>query len=114
MKLKKSFASKFNSLASPAANTFKSVKNTERSTKRPIGMPANKKKSFERWLEKLQEQSWNLELIVSGFALVLLMELNAPLENWSARINLLTPGEGGSAFWELSKIVLFCGSAGCL
>jgi hypothetical protein len=107
MKLKKSFASKFNSLASPAANTFKSVKNTERSTKRPIGMPANKKKSFERWLEKLQEQSWNLELIVSGFALVLLMELNAPLENWSARINLLTPGEGGSAFWELSKIVLF-------
>lgn len=71
------------------------------------GMPVNKKKSFEQWLEKLQEQSWNLELIVSGFALVLLLELNAPLIDWAARIDVLTPQENSSGFWELSKFITF-------
>ncbi len=70
-------------------------------------MQANKKKSFEQWLEKLQEQSWNLELIVSGFALVLLLELNTPLEVWAARMDLITPNEGGSAFWKASRMLAF-------
>lgn len=39
---------------------------------------------FSDWLEKLQQESWNLELLVSGFAIFLLIQADAALETLAA------------------------------
>jgi len=40
------------------------------------------KKDFSKWLETLQQESWQLELIISGFAIFLLLGTYEPIENW--------------------------------
>lgn len=47
------------------------------------------KKDFVKWLETLQQESWQLELIISGFAIFLLLGLYEPLHNWALQLNKL-------------------------
>ena len=37
-------------------------------------------KAFKAWLDKLQQESWQLELIISGFAIYGLTQVFEPLE----------------------------------
>jgi hypothetical protein len=39
------------------------------------------KSALHTWLEKLQQESWNLELLVSGFSIFLLVQ--AKREYWA-------------------------------
>jgi len=61
-------------------------------------MEKNKKKSFTKWLEMLQQESWQLELLISGFAIFLLAESYEPVRNLENQINLLL---SGSAYYGL-------------
>ena len=45
-------------------------------------MANSNKKGFAKWLETLQQESWQLELLISGFAIFLLLGAYEPLENW--------------------------------
>jgi len=47
------------------------------------------KKGFAKWLEKLQQESWQLELIISGFAIFLLIGVYEPIH---------------ASYYELKKI----------
>lgn len=40
------------------------------------------KKDFTKWLETLQQESWQLELIISGFAIFLLVGAYEPMNDW--------------------------------
>ena len=50
------------------------------------------KSKFSRWLEILQQESWQLELLISGFAIFLLAESYEPVRHLSYRIELLATG----------------------
>lgn len=45
------------------------------------------KKGFAKWLETLQQESWQLELIISGFAIFLLIGVYEPMNNWNYDVN---------------------------
>ena len=64
-------------------------------------MQKDKKKSFTKWLEILQQESWQLELLISGFAIFLLAESFEPVRNLDNQINLLL---SGSAYYALLYI----------
>jgi len=64
-------------------------------------MEKNKNKSFTKWLEILQQESWQLELLISGFAIFLLAESYEPVRNLNNQINLLL---SGSAYYALLYI----------
>jgi hypothetical protein len=55
-------------------------------------MAKDKKKSFVKWLEILQQESWQLELLISGFAIFLLASAYDQLDGFEYQINLLTTG----------------------
>jgi len=55
-------------------------------------MEKDKNKSFTKWLEILQQESWQLELLISGFAIFLLAESFEPVRNLDDQINLLLSG----------------------
>ena len=55
-------------------------------------MEKYKKKSFTKWLEILQQESWQLELLISGFAIFLLAESYEPIHNLDNQIELLLSG----------------------
>lgn len=48
---------------------------------------------FKEWLNKLQENSWNLELLVSGFAIFGLFQFNEYLEHQFYRLNANNTGD---------------------
>ncbi len=50
------------------------------------------KSKFSRWLEILQQESCQLELLISGFAIFLLAESYEPVRHLSYRIELLATG----------------------
>ena len=64
-------------------------------------MEKGKNKSFTKWLEILQQESWQLELLISGFAIFLLAESYEPVRNLDDQINLLL---SGSAYYALLYI----------
>jgi hypothetical protein len=64
-------------------------------------MKKGKNKSFIKWLEILQQESWQLELLISGFAIFLLAESFEPVRNLDDQINLLL---SGSAYYGLLYI----------
>lgn len=64
-------------------------------------MGKDKKKSFTKWLEILQQESWQLELLISGFAIFLLAESYESVHNLDYQINLLL---SGSAYYGLLYI----------
>ncbi|MCA0931811.1 hypothetical protein LCM02_05055 [Lutimonas saemankumensis] len=55
-------------------------------------MAQNNKKSFAKWLEILQQESWQLELLISGFAIFLLASAYDPLVQLNYDLRLLTMG----------------------
>lgn len=55
-------------------------------------MAKEQKKSFIKWLEILQQESWQLELLISGFAIFLLASAHTQLENFEYQIDLLSTG----------------------
>lgn len=55
-------------------------------------MAKDKNKSFVKWLEILQQESWQLELLISGFAIFLLAGAYDQLDSFEYQINLLTTG----------------------
>ncbi len=55
-------------------------------------MDKNKNKSFVKWLEILQQESWQLELLISGFAIFLLASAYDQLDSFEYQIHLLTTG----------------------
>ena len=57
-------------------------------------MEKDKNKSFTKWLEILQQESWQLELLISGFAIFLLTESYEPIRNLDDQISLLLSGSG--------------------
>ena len=59
------------------------------------------KSKFSRWLEILQQESWQLELLISGFAIFLLAESYEPVRHLSYRIEILV---AGSTYYELLYI----------
>jgi hypothetical protein len=61
-------------------------------------MEKNKNKSFTKWLEILQQESWQLELLISGFAIFLLAESYESIHNLDDQINLLLSGSAYYAF----------------
>ena len=44
---------------------------------------------LSKWLEMLQQESWQLELIISGFAIYLVGSLRLPLTKWSNGLEIL-------------------------
>ncbi len=50
-------------------------------------MTPKDKKGFAKWLETLQQESWQLELIISGFAIFLLVGTYEPLQDWQREID---------------------------
>ena len=64
-------------------------------------MEKDKNKSFTKWLEILQQESWQLELLISGFAIFLLAESFEPVRNLDDQINVLL---SGSAYYGLLYI----------
>ena len=59
-------------------------------------MEKPQKTTFSRWLEILQQESWQLELLISGFAIFLLAEAYEPVRNLSYDLQLL--GSGSSYY----------------
>lgn len=55
-------------------------------------MDKEKNKSFKKWLEILQQESWQLELLISGFAIFLLAGAYEQLDFISYQIQLLSTG----------------------
>jgi hypothetical protein len=52
-------------------------------------MDKQEKSKFTQWLETLQQESWQLELVISGFAIFLLIGLYEPMQNlWRQTIDL--------------------------
>jgi len=69
----------------------------------------NNKKDFAKWLETLQQESWQLELIISGFAIFLLLGAYEPIENWSyevEQIKYLNPSFLDN-YLNLGSVLLF-------
>jgi len=56
-------------------------------------MDKEKNKSFKKWLEILQQESWQLELLISGFAIFLLAGAYEQLDLISYQIKLLSTGD---------------------
>jgi hypothetical protein len=42
-------------------------------------MDKDPKSQLKEWLDKLQQESWQLELIISGFAIFLILGMNDPI-----------------------------------
>lgn len=61
-------------------------------------MEKEKKKSFTKWLEILQQESWQLELLISGFAIFLLAQSYEPVHNQDYQINQLLSGSAYYGF----------------
>lgn len=55
-------------------------------------MAKEKKNSFIKWLEILQQESWQLELLISGFAIFLLASGYDQIDGFEYKIRLLTSG----------------------
>ena len=55
-------------------------------------MAKDKNKSFVKWIEILQQESWQLELLISGFAIFLLASAYDEIGNFEYQIHLLTTG----------------------
>ena len=54
----------------------------------------NEKKDFAKWLEILQQESWQLELIISGFAIFLLLAAYEPISHLDYNISKLALIDG--------------------
>ena len=70
-------------------------------------MEKERRTNFSRWLEILQQESWQLELLISGFAIFLLAESYEPVRHLSYRIGLLATGSHYYGILYIPYQVLF-------
>ena len=66
-------------------------------------MAKDKNKSFVKWIEILQQESWQLELLISGFAIFLLASVYDEIGSFEYQISLLTTG---SAYFGTSLLLI--------
>ena len=66
----------------------------------------NEKKDFAKWLETLQQESWQLELIISGFAIFLLLGAYEPIIDLDYKISKLAIGYGNYSLLKVPYGVL--------
>lgn len=59
-------------------------------------------KSVSSWLDKLQQESWNLELLITGFSIFLLLQIGGPLKQLSSRFFELS-----NFSWEAAIFAIF-------
>ena len=78
----------------------------------PINQNENKtsdnKSLFKEWLEKLQQESWQLELLISGFALYGIYEGKSVLDDLSNYIDINTY-QVFKVFTQVLWFALSCG-----
>gem|GEM_PF-6145443 len=55
-------------------------------------MEESQKNKLSKWLESLQQESWQLELIISGFAIFLRLSMIDPLQQLSLKVHLMSLG----------------------
>ena len=44
--------------------------------------PNNEKESWSSWLDRAERESWQMELLLSGFVILLLAQAKEPLDRW--------------------------------
>ena len=69
-------------------------------------MENNKQSKLSKWLESLQQERWQLELIVSGFAIFLVGSLEEPLDIWTNHLQIASMGFKNSFFLMMPLVVL--------
>ena len=69
-------------------------------------MEKETKSKLSKWLEILQQESWQLELIISGFAIFLILGIYEPLQDLRFKINLLSASDGNYALLRLPHTLL--------
>lgn len=69
-------------------------------------MEKTTKSKLSKWLEILQQESWQLELIISGFAIFLILGIYEPLQDLRFKINLLSASEGSYGLLRLPHTLL--------
>ncbi len=70
-------------------------------------MENNKNSKLTKWLESLQQESWQLELIISGFAIFLVGSLGEPLDDWGNRMSVATSGVKNNFIMVLPLMILY-------
>ena len=65
------------------------------------------KKDFAKWLEILQQESWHLELLISGFAIFLLLMAYEPLMDLEYQIDRLIVGYENYKLLEIPYAILY-------
>lgn len=70
-------------------------------------MENNKSSKLTKWLESLQQESWQLELIISGFAIFLVGSLEDPLSEWGTRMSVATAGIENNFILMLPLIIMY-------
>ena len=55
-------------------------------------MEDRSKNKLSKWLELLQQESWQLELIISGFAIFLVGSLYEPIIDFMTHIKVVSQG----------------------
>ena len=55
-------------------------------------MSENNASKLSKWLETLQQESWQLELVISGFAIFLVGSLDEALDDFGNRMVVATSG----------------------
>jgi len=48
---------------------------------------SNGKESWSSWLDRTERESWQMELLLSGFVIILLVQAKAPLDRWLEVLN---------------------------
>lgn len=61
---------------------------------------------LSKWLEILQQESWQLELIISGFAIFLILGIYEPLQELRFNINLLSASDSTYALLRIPHTFL--------
>ena len=61
-------------------------------------MAKQNKKSFSKWLNKLQQESWQLELLISGLVIFALLESLTHFPHFYALLEELTNNESAEIY----------------
>lgn len=69
-------------------------------------MENNNQSKLSKWLETLQQESWQLELVISGFAIFLVGSLGEPLDDLGNRTAVSTSGFANNFFLMIPMVVL--------
>lgn len=69
-------------------------------------MENNNQSKLGKWLEIMQQESWQLELIISGFAIFLVGSLGEPLDEWGTGLRISAQGYNNDVLMIFPFIIL--------